>query len=96
MRPSNSTFKEFINPSICCATSCGDHCNDCIEKSVLQPQTCSIRQDNMCYQGDGASNECCAPWIPEDKLCKGDDNAPCRLSMGTYIGFYSFNSRDLI
>ena len=89
MKANNQAFEHLINPHICCAKPCGSYCNECYP-SVLEPSTCSITNDNMCYQdmtgliedtlnGTHLFVGCCANGIPHDRMCWGKTVASCRL-----------------
>ena len=89
MQTNNANFSFLLNPSVCCPSSCGAHCNECNGNEALMPNTCSAFRDNMCYQGDGGRTQCCASSIRSYKLCHLGFNAankpkiyaPCRLSI---------------
>lgn len=81
-------YRYLTNPSICFPKSCGNHCNECYT-SALEPNTCSITNGNMCYQGNGGPwsipgslaipYKCCANHVPQDRMCWGKIEPPCRL-----------------
>ena len=75
MKASNPNYADLLNPKICCPKSCSN-CNECY-MSVLQPTTCSIMNDNMCYQENDGKQKCCANNV--NKICVGKIGTPCRL-----------------
>ena len=91
MVPSNPNFTSLVSESVCCPKSCGDKCNDCFghvncnncssndNNGILQPNTCSVKNQNMCGIGEGGADKCCASSIPKNRLCNTNTDAPCRL-----------------
>ena len=78
MLAKNRIYSQLDNHHVCCPRKCHLYCDECNGNAALQPEYCSIHNDNMCYQGLG-SIECCTSSIY--KTCHlGKVNAPCRLS----------------
>ena len=78
------SYSYLGNPRVCCPSTCGSYCNECNGNEALQPEYCSVHNNNMCYQGNG-NKDCCASTII--KTCQPVEinsptavNAPCRLS----------------
>ena len=79
MKPNNASSIDHFNPSVCCAKSCGEHCNDCYGESAISWNSCLRNDGVMCDQGVGGRSQCCANAIPPNRICSRTILAPCRL-----------------